>query len=143
VSIRSSLTISLRLAGIGAAATLSLLAVPVSASSAPTPSAHHVTVMPSATVQPVLTTSASTVTPAVNCTVQSIGSGVNVRRQPTTRSASLGQLQRGQRVTSPGCTVVINGQSVSACGNPANTAWWEVNFAGTHGFVTADCVVEV
>jgi len=83
---------------------------------------------------------AGALTPANNCTLQSIGSGVNVRRQPTTNSASLGQLQRGQRVTSPGCTFTIGQLVGPVCGRPRNDAWWEVDFAGTHGWVTADCV---
>jgi hypothetical protein len=133
-SIRSSLTATLRLAGIGGAAVATLLAFPVPASAAPAPPpAHNIATMPAGSVE----------VPANNCTLQSIGSGVNVRRQPTTNSASLGQLQRGQRVTSPGCTITF-GQTVGpVCGRPANDVWWEVNFAGTHGWVTADCVNEL
>jgi hypothetical protein len=129
---RSWLSTTLRWAGIGAAALVALLSVPVTVSADSAPQAYR-----AGTSSPV----ANSQTAAVNCTVQSTGNGVNVRTKPTDDGGSvvIGQLQLGQRVTSPGCTIVA-GDLEAACGGGADLDWWKVDFRGATGYVVVDCM---
>lgn len=137
---RSWLPATLRVVAIGAATLVALIAMPVAASADSAPTTHWTTAASAGKV--------SSQAPANSCTVQSVGSGVNVRPHPTddTTQRPLGQLQLGQRVTSPGCGGPF-GDFESGCGGPTTTMWWQIDFrlpsGVVTGFVVFGCLVPV
>lgn len=126
---------TLRLAAVAAVAVVALVAIPGSVSAASGKTARPGA---STTEKPVQANSSVNPNFSTDCTLTSIGSGVNVRSGPSTSFGVVGSLSQGQTVTSPGCGLVHT-PSVTTCGFTENI-WREFIFQGQVRWATDDCL---
>ena len=78
--------------------------------------------------------------PAANCTVDIIGSNVNLRTGPHLSDPAVAELQKGQKYTSPGCTSVTGDSYGAVCGaHVGSNLWREITYKGATRYFAAEC----